>query len=739
MSVTTRLGEFELLTRLASGGMAEIYAARSVRSPDNVVIIKQMLPQFSDNAEFVEMFLDEGRTISLLKHPNIVRMHSFGFHDEHPFLALEYLHGVNVRAIMRAARAASSRIPLDASLAIISGLCAGLHHAHEATSLEGYPMDIVHRDVSPQNVVVTFEGVVKLIDFGIAKSRGRIHETKVGALKGKLHYMAPEQVRGSGVERRSDIYAAGVMLYELVTGRRPYVIDKGDAPKGDFSLMMAIVAHRIARPTAIRPDLPPALEQIILRALSARVDGRFATARAMQEAIEAAARDLGLATGPSPLARVLERLFGPQQAPHPGKARKEEAATAIVSLEKLRSSGSDDQDPTGIEATELEADEPPAAAARDATMEVRTQAVADVTTIALEPRLDERFHGAARAAELVGSVVLDLSSVERISSFGVREWLELHRALEDRPDVELYFARCSEAIVTQLGMMRAFVGRAHVVSFQAPYLCTACGRAFVHTFDCELDAGELRQGNPPIIPCIACEGAATLDDDRSYLAPVLPHLGKPLPARVRSVVARLSVEQMMGSVLEKQVNGQTTRLRFVRAIAATFRWGRLLDGLEGDVELDLTSARLDPRMVDATALALRAVGRDVRSLDVYGAPASLAALLDEASRCTVRTVALEGRCPNCAAVRATSISLVELRELVAGNRVTITCRRCDSPLVDLDALASRHTTGRVDRSRISSPALPTSPRVRRVTVIVASAAVVLGASAVAYVALWGMG
>ncbi len=704
MSVA-RLGSYDVLARLASGGMAEIFAARDPNSPNRIVVLKQMLPQFADQPDFVEMFLDEGRTVSLLRHPNIVRMYDFGFHGEAPFLAMEYLHGVDLRTIMRDGRTRRRLLPLSSALSIITSVCAGLHCAHEATSLEGHPMEIVHRDISPQNIVVTFDGDVKLIDFGIAKSRSRLHETRAGALKGKVPYMSPEQIRGVPLDRRADLYAVGVLLYELVTGRRPYVIAKHEEPQGEFSMMMAIVEHRIARPSTVRAGLPDIIERVLLKALSARPAERYQTADAMKRALLEAARQLNLSLDARPLAGWLRETFGDQ-------ARKwreslgddQELATQIATVATLCASSSPDplgstaREPhgrTAIEAAELGAAPvvpdaivagPPITLAHacSPSLAIPPRALDDVAVVKLGARIDESFRGAERGATMSGSVVLDLSAVVRISSFGVREWLQFQSAIDAQgPGVQVYLARCPEAFVTQLGMIRAFAGRCQVVSFLAPYLCSECGRSFVHCFDCERDATLLAGPHSPTASCEACGSTANLDDDGSYFQPVRAHLGRAVPAWVRPVIDRLDAAELAIGTVDKQIDGRLTRLRFRRPLDRMFRWNRVFDGLEGNVEIDVAEARLDETVWPSLAGALRALGTEVRSVQWFGVPAELVGRVEEIARCEVRTVGAVGRCEACGVWRAIQIGRADYDALAAGRRGSAICRRCDSPLAQI--------------------------------------------------------
>ncbi|MEZ4362947.1 MAG: serine/threonine-protein kinase [Kofleriaceae bacterium] len=726
MSLGT-LGSYDLLTCLAAGGMAEIYAARDTRDPAQLVIVKRMLSQFIEDPAFVEMFLDEGRTVSLLRHPNVVRMHYFGFEGDTPYLAMEYLHGVDVRAMIRAARARRATLSLEVAVAITVAVCAGLHHAHEARSVDGYPLDIVHRDVSPQNVFVTFLGEIKVIDFGIAKSRGRSHETRAGSLKGKVPYMSPEQIRGATVDRRSDLYAVGVMFYELVTGRRPYVIEDGE-PQGEFSLMMAIVSHQIASPRTVRPSLPASIEQILLKALSAQPADRYQTGEEMEHALRDAARAEGLRCDARPLTAFLDVAFREEkrQWREAMAESDDELVTRIRSLDELRSSVDEEFDPTAFAAAELAAlrANPPALASEPPPRSPR-QARDEVSLIAVEPRLDERFPAAELAATSSGTVVFDLGRVTRISSFGLRQWLELQRAFQERDmETAVYLARCSEAVVAQLGLMRAFAEGCSVVSFLAPFACTRCGHALRHTFDCERDAAALTAAELPCLPCPGCGGPCLLDDDLSFMAPLFPHLGRPTPPTVRAALDRLEAADESAPLVEKLVEDQRTLIRITRPIDHGYKWARALEGLEGDVELELADAGLhELAAIDAAASALRQLDPAVRAVELVGAPLALARRLAEEPRCQLRSVAVRGRCPSCQVPRWAQLS-EDLPALLAGSAPAAVCHRCASPLIELElgethALAptepARRRSYAVDPAPVRAPtraALPRSPSAR---------------------------
>src|SRR6185503_3867344 len=219
-----QFGKYTLLRKLASGGMAEIFLAlhRSMAGFEKLVVIKRILPEMNQDRAFIDMLLHEARIAATLSHPNIVQIFDVGQVDGTYFIAMEHIHGEDIRSLVRQMKTAGYReFPLEHAIGIVLGMCAGLAYAHEKRDLDSSPLNIVHRDISPQNVVVTFSGDVKVVDFGIAKSdtRNMMEQTKSGKLKGKVPYMSPEQARGERLDARSDIFASGVILFELTTGK----------------------------------------------------------------------------------------------------------------------------------------------------------------------------------------------------------------------------------------------------------------------------------------------------------------------------------------------------------------------------------------------------------------------------------------------------------------------------------------------------------------------------------------
>jgi serine/threonine protein kinase len=305
-SSSERAGKYELLRKLADGGMAEIFLARSrgIEGFERLVVIKRMHSVLAADPEFVRMFANEGRLAAQLHHPNIVQVFEIGQESGRYFLAMEYVPGEDLRRVLKGVFASGKRMPLEHAISIAASTLAGLHHAHELRGNDGQPLGIVHRDVSPQNVLVTHDGNVKLLDFGIAKATQKLSETKHGTLKGKIRYMSPEQCQTLELDRRTDIFATGILLWEMTVGRRLF------DGMGEFDVMKQIVELDAPRPSMFVDSYPPELEQIVTKALRRSAAERYQTAEEMQIALEDFARERRLNTSRVTLARFMRDLFG---------------------------------------------------------------------------------------------------------------------------------------------------------------------------------------------------------------------------------------------------------------------------------------------------------------------------------------------------------------------------------------------------------------------------------------------
>src|SRR5262245_4071589 len=264
--------------------MAEVLLARAtgIEGFTRHVVIKRIRPGQAKDAQFVQMFLNEARLAAQLHHANIVQVHDIGQEGNEYFFAMEYVHGEDLRRLLTHLARHKLKTPLEHVVTIIGATAVALHHAHEQLGPDRKPLGIVHRDVTPANILVGYDGNVKVVDFGIAKAVAQSTEdTQAGTLKGKASYMSPEQCTGGAVDRRSDVFALGIVLYELITTRRLFKAEN------DFLTMSAIVSGKIPPPRGHRPDLPKDLDAIIMKALAVNPDERYQTADQMRAALEA--------------------------------------------------------------------------------------------------------------------------------------------------------------------------------------------------------------------------------------------------------------------------------------------------------------------------------------------------------------------------------------------------------------------------------------------------------------------
>src|ERR1700722_5509610 len=301
MAEAFKLGRYSVFAELASGGMASVYLGRMNGAVGfgRTGAIKRLHPHLARDPEFVSMFLDEARLAARVQHPNVVPAADVVTTENELFLVLEYIKGESLGGLIRASRTAGRSIPLPVVMSIAVGLLNGLHAAHEAKDEHGIPLCIVHRDVSPQNVIVGSDGVARVLDFGVAKASTRLQTPRDGQIKGKIAYMAPEQIAGNAT-RQSDIYSAGVVLWEALALQRLFT------GENEAALLKAVIMPNIQAPSGFNPDVPPELDRIVMRALSSNPEERFNTAHDMAEALDVCMRPASAHQG----AAWLESLAG---------------------------------------------------------------------------------------------------------------------------------------------------------------------------------------------------------------------------------------------------------------------------------------------------------------------------------------------------------------------------------------------------------------------------------------------
>ena len=277
-----RIDRYEPLKKLATGGMAEIFLAKQsgLEGFEKVVVLKRILPHLASDDEFVSMFLDEARIAAKLSHPNVVQIYDLGKADDTFYIAMEYVSGRNMQHLITKQQQIGGHLPVEHVCRIIAGVCDGLYYAHARKDYDGKPLNIIHRDISPQNILVSFAGGVKVVDFGIAKASTQLAQTRAGVLKGKYAYMSPEQVRGAKIDHRSDIFAVGLVMYEMLTGMRAFERDNA------LKTLKAIVQEKPLNPREMNPDIPMEVVKLLSKALEKNPDRRYKTAQEMQLALE---------------------------------------------------------------------------------------------------------------------------------------------------------------------------------------------------------------------------------------------------------------------------------------------------------------------------------------------------------------------------------------------------------------------------------------------------------------------
>ncbi len=332
-----RFGKYYLLERINVGGMAEVFKAKAVgvEGFERLVAVKRILPNIAEDEEFITMFVDEAKIAVQLTHANIAQIFDLGKVNDAYFIALEYVHGKDARALFNRARNRGERIPMPLACYVIMKVCEALDYAHNKKDASGNPLKFVHRDVSPQNVLVSYEGEVKVIDFGIAKAAGKASKTRAGILKGKFGYMSPEQVKGMDIDRRSDIFGVGICLYEMLTGERLF------AGESDFSTVEKVRKVDIMPPSTYNRRIPEDLERIVLKALAGNLTERYQTATELHDDLQAFVQSSGNDFNRKELASFMKSYFAEELAQE--SARDKQYAAMKLSDEE------EEDDPDGFD------------------------------------------------------------------------------------------------------------------------------------------------------------------------------------------------------------------------------------------------------------------------------------------------------------------------------------------------------------------------------------------------------
>ncbi len=310
MSFPVRFGKYLLLERVNVGGMAEVFKARpiGVAGFDRILAIKRILPNLIEDEEFVRMFIDEARIATQLKHDNIVQIYELGKQGEHYYIAMEYIASRDLRGLLDRLRAAGQLMPIAQAAYLTAKVAEGLDYAHRRRDPQGNPMHIIHRDVSPQNILVGFDGEVKVIDFGIAKAANRASKTQAGVLTGKFGYMSPEQVRGLPIDRRSDVFAVGVLLYEMLTGERLFI------GESDFSTLERVRNAEVIPPSSFNKKITPQLERIVLKTLAREVEDRYQWGSELARDLQSFASDASGAFNARRVSMAMRELYSSEVA-----------------------------------------------------------------------------------------------------------------------------------------------------------------------------------------------------------------------------------------------------------------------------------------------------------------------------------------------------------------------------------------------------------------------------------------
>lgn len=656
---------YHFVGRLAVGGMAEVYVAEAigVAGVKRRVALKRILPALAKDSAFVTMFLNEARVASTLQHPNIVQTHDVIDNNGEYYIAMELLEGVTLlefrQRLGRQQRAPTTPLVLY----VIDRVLSGLHYAHERRTTDDQPMRVVHRDVSPQNVFLTLDGNVKLLDFGVAKVAALFSsETESGVVKGKLLYMAPEQCQGLDVDRTADIYSVGTLMYVLLTGQHPF---RGTNP---YETMRAIIHDTPPKPSSFSPVLGPGIDAIVERAMAKRPSDRYQTARDMQRAIAQIVRERRWFLNDLDFAAFVESLVEKDPLPEP-------------STHNLP--------PDLVIGEELPEQKPPEPAQKQDIVVAETEhalveRVRGLTVLTLRGAIDERFDSSV-GKHLRGNVLVDTEDVTRITSYGIRSLLKTIDA--SAPHVDgIFHTRCSVPFIRQVNMIPRLLGGGQILSFYLPYIDPVTQQTFSQRISGPQGALVLRSRTPPPASCPGYpDRPAEFDEDpSSYLDFAEDFCAHP-PAHVASVIDALAFKEKRRQV-EKEVHASGATIFIRRPLDDTFRWRTLLAGLEGNVRIDLDAT---PTWTDAgiskLVAALDQESDGIRQLTIEHMPRDLYQRLFDHSKLgrllKAGSVRMHAHCRSCDTPRRIALDIAQVLMLSGEKEISAPCPTCGRSLV----------------------------------------------------------
>ncbi len=651
LSAGSTVGPYELLECIGRGGMADVYLGikRSVSNIRRFYAIKAIRPHMAGEEKFSRMFVDEARVMANIRHPNLVALHEVIEEKGHYFIIMDYLRGIDLRRLEKELQSRNLQLPLAVAIGIVRQAALGLHYAHDATSIDGHDLALVHRDISPHNLFLTFDGYVRVLDFGIAQSSVRQELSESGILMGKIPYLSPEQCRDMTLDRRTDVYSLGVVLYELTTGRRPF---RG---KTEMQVIQSIVEEAAPRPVSINSGIPWELEKVILKALSKDREQRYQTAEELSNALEEVALAQHWHIGERVVGAFLRNHY--REYMDELNTRLSELAAAAASADSAASEFIQiDYDEVEERLLDLGPD-----------VYATSRRVGAYTLFSLVGSVRESFDYEPILERVRGVCVLNLMEVNRLTSFGIRQWLEMIPRLRDKAD-RIVLSQVSVPFVNQIVTIPTMAEGVEIESLMVPYRCRSC----VNTFDHRIRAGEAIQWQ---IICPRCdESAAEPDEDPSFLQPLAGLDG--VEEELRLLIDETSrANTAYESRIEKRVVGRTTEIVVSGEVKKNVRWDRYLAGVEGEVRI-----AFDPGVVmeletfSRLCTEVRRVSRDA-NIGIWNAPATPDDI-DASEIPQLRSISYPSECPIC--------GFEQFREwVIDSSGLSSSCRQCTSHLEQL--------------------------------------------------------